>query len=185
MHEWTKDGSGGHGQRTAAADNGRQRRTRTTDGSGGQRTAAADKGRQRRTRATDGGGRQRTAATDNGRQRRTRTTDGGADKGRQRQTTDVSGRQRTSAEDTDNRQQRRTRTKDGSGGQRASAADNRRRGTPLASVAGHRHQFVEENRYSQMQWRITTCCSGSGWGPISVWVRGFRRGCRRGRWPGG
>ena len=171
MHEWTTDGSGG--QRTAAedTDNGRQRRTRATDGSGGhgQRTAAQTK---------DGGGGQRTAAADNERQRQTTSVSGGlkaadnrrrasgsrqrasaADKGRQRQTTSVGGRQQ--------------------------AADNRRRGTPLASVAGHRHQFVEENRYSQMQMRVTTYCSGSGWGPIFVWVRGFRRGCRRGRWPGG
>ena len=142
MHEWTTDGSGGHGQRTAAAD--------------------TDNGRRRRTRATDGGGRQRTSAED-------------TDNRRQRQTTSVSGGLKAA----DNR-----RRASGSR-QQASAADNRRRGTPLASVAGHRHQFVEENRYSQIQWRITTCCSGSGWGPISVWVRGFRRGYRRGRWPGG
>ena len=145
-----------NGQQTAAEDKGRQRRTRTTDGSGGQRTAAADTDNGRQRRTK--GGRQQAASV----RKRTTSVSGGlkaADNGRQRQTTGVSGGLK--------------------------AADNRRRGTPLASVAGHRHQFVEENRYSQMQWRVTTYCSGSGWGPISVWVRGFRRGCRRGRWPGG
>ena len=149
------------GQRTAAEDNGWQRRTRTTGVSGRQRTAAedTDNRRQRRTKDVSGRHGQRTAAQTKDVSGRHGQRASAADKGRQRQTTGVGGRQQ--------------------------AADNRRRGTPLASVAGHRHQFVEENRYSQMQWRVTTYCSGSGWGPISVWVRGFRRGCRRGRWPGG